>query len=80
MLALPSGPVPADGPNIRQATLANLAGVPAVSLPVGMHSSGLPIGLQLVAPWGQEARLLDAVAHFEGASEHRWATATPAFG
>jgi aspartyl-tRNA(Asn)/glutamyl-tRNA(Gln) amidotransferase subunit A len=80
VLALPSGPVPADGPNIRQATLANLAGVPAVSLPVGMHSSGLPIGLQLIAPWGQEARLLDAVAHFEAASEHRWATAQPAIG
>jgi Asp-tRNA(Asn)/Glu-tRNA(Gln) amidotransferase A subunit family amidase len=80
VLQLPSGPAPADGPNIRQATLANLAGVPAVSLPVGMHSSGLPIGLQLLAPWGQEARLLDAVAHFEAASAGRWATAATAIG
>jgi len=66
LVQLPSGPAPADPPNIRQATLANLTGVPGISVPVG-EAAGLPVGLQLLAPWGEEARLLDAAAHLEGA-------------
>ena len=78
MLALPSGPALPDAPNIRQAILANLAGIPGVSVPVGFHSSGLPIGLQLLAPWGHESRLLDGAERIEQASERRWASAAPA--
>ena len=78
MLALPSGPALPDAPNVRQAMLANLAGIPAVSVPVGFHSSGLPIGLQLLAPWGQESRLLDGAERIEQASQRRWASAAPA--
>ena len=78
MLALPSGPALPDAPNIRQAILANLAGVPGVSVPVGFHSSGLPIGLQLLAPWGHESRLLDGAERIERASGGRWASAAPA--
>ena len=66
LVQLPSGPAPADPPNIRQATLANLTGVPGISVPVG-EAEGLPVGLQLLAPWGEEARLLDAAAHLEAA-------------
>ena len=29
---------------------ANLAGVPAISVPCGLDDAGLPIGLQLTAP------------------------------
>ena len=32
----------------------NLAGLPAATIPCGSDSDGLPIGLQLVAPWLQE--------------------------
>jgi aspartyl-tRNA(Asn)/glutamyl-tRNA(Gln) amidotransferase subunit A len=64
LVELPSGPAPADPPNLRQATLANLTGVPGISVPVG-EADGLPVGLQLLAPWGQEARLLDAAQHLE---------------
>lgn len=38
---------------------ANLAGVPAMSVPVGTNQQGLPIGLQLQAAVGQEQQLLD---------------------
>jgi len=77
VLSLPSGPSPPDGPNIRQASPANLTGVPGISVPVGMHSSGLPIGLQLLAPWGQETRLLDAAERIELASERAFVGAPP---
>jgi Asp-tRNA(Asn)/Glu-tRNA(Gln) amidotransferase A subunit family amidase len=67
VLQLPSGPALPDMANLRQAVIANLAGIPGISVPVGLHSSGLPIGLQLLGPWGSEAALLDAAAHVEGA-------------
>jgi Asp-tRNA(Asn)/Glu-tRNA(Gln) amidotransferase A subunit family amidase len=67
LLELPSGPALPDGPNIRQAILANLAGVPGISVPVGLSSSGLPIGLQLLGRWGEEDRLLDAAERVEQA-------------
>jgi Asp-tRNA(Asn)/Glu-tRNA(Gln) amidotransferase A subunit family amidase len=65
IVTLPSGPSLADTPNLRQAVVANLAGVPGVSVPVGLHSDGLPIGLQLLAAWDREATLLDAAGHLE---------------
>ena len=37
---------------------ANLAGVPGISLPCGLSSDGLPIGLQLMGPYWSEASLL----------------------
>ncbi|MFB9176891.1 amidase [Dactylosporangium sucinum] len=46
-------------------TLFNLAGLPAVSLPLGRSTSGLPIGVQLVAPHGREDRLLALAAALE---------------
>ncbi len=40
----------------------NLAGLPAVSLPAGFDSQGLPVGMQLIGRYLDEARLLN-VAH-----------------
>ena len=37
---------------------ANLAGVPAISLPVGKHSNGMPFGVQLMGPAFKEQGLL----------------------
>ncbi len=37
---------------------ANLAGLPGISVPCGLSSDGLPIGLQLLGPYWSEARLL----------------------
>ena len=47
-------------------TLAvNLAGLPAISAPAGFSGDGLPIGLQLIAPWFEEGRLLAAAQALE---------------
>ncbi|XP_050697251.1 LOW QUALITY PROTEIN: glutamyl-tRNA(Gln) amidotransferase subunit A, mitochondrial-like [Eriocheir sinensis] len=44
---------------------ANMAGVGAVSVPVGLSSEGLPLALQLMAPWGHDAALLTAAKWME---------------
>jgi aspartyl-tRNA(Asn)/glutamyl-tRNA(Gln) amidotransferase subunit A len=50
---------------------ANLAGLPAVSIPCGF-ASGLPVGLQIVGPHFSEARLLCAAHAFQRATDwHR---------
>jgi Asp-tRNA(Asn)/Glu-tRNA(Gln) amidotransferase A subunit family amidase len=74
---LPSGPHPADRANVRQTGLGNLTGVPGINVPAGLHSSGLPIGLQLMGPWGAEARLLDAAGHVEQATSREFVDAVP---
>jgi aspartyl-tRNA(Asn)/glutamyl-tRNA(Gln) amidotransferase subunit A len=60
---LPSGTTLADPVNVRQAALANLTGVPGISVPVGRDGGGLPIGLQLLAPWDADDLLLAAAEH-----------------
>jgi len=45
--------------------LFNVTGQPAISLPLAMSSGGLPIGVQLAAPLGEDARLLALAAWFE---------------
>ena len=47
----------------------NLSGHPAISLPCGFSNSGLPIGLQLVAPYFKEQSLLDVGLSFENATD-----------
>jgi aspartyl-tRNA(Asn)/glutamyl-tRNA(Gln) amidotransferase subunit A len=46
---------------------ANLSGVPALSLPCGLSSSGLPIGIQLIGKHFDEARLLKTAHNLEQA-------------
>jgi aspartyl-tRNA(Asn)/glutamyl-tRNA(Gln) amidotransferase subunit A len=54
---------------------ANLAGLPGISVPAGLVG-GLPVGLQLVGPHFDEARLL-AIAHrYQQATD--WHTRSPA--
>ncbi|NNN00643.1 MAG: amidase [Acidimicrobiaceae bacterium] len=72
-LNLPSGPATVDMANVRQAALANLTGVPGISIPIGLHPTGLPIGLQLLAPWNDEGILLDAADGFERATSREFA-------
>ena len=74
---LPSGRYPADFANPRQAGIANLTGIPAMSVPVGRSAGGLPIGLQLLAPWGRDELLLDAAEALERANGREWVDAAP---
>jgi len=55
--------------------IASLGGCPAVSVPCGLSRAGLPIGLQLIGNYFQEARLLGAAHHFQCATD--WHTRTP---
>ncbi|MFC7544816.1 amidase [Plantactinospora sp. GCM10030261] len=54
--------------NIRYAPYAapwNVAGLPAIVVPVGRRPDGLPVGVQLVGPPGSELRLLAVAGQFE---------------
>jgi Asp-tRNA(Asn)/Glu-tRNA(Gln) amidotransferase A subunit family amidase len=47
--------------------LCNTAGVPAMSVPLHWSSSGLPIGVQFIAPFAQEHRLFSLAGQLERA-------------
>lgn len=56
---------------MRFATAANITGFPAISVPAGYDSMGLPIGLQAMArPW-QEHRLLEWAHFVESQGDYR---------
>jgi aspartyl-tRNA(Asn)/glutamyl-tRNA(Gln) amidotransferase subunit A len=50
---------------------ANLAGIPAISIPIGRNGDGLPIGMQLQAPPLQEGTLLAAGYQFHRESGYQ---------
>jgi aspartyl-tRNA(Asn)/glutamyl-tRNA(Gln) amidotransferase subunit A len=54
----------------------NLAGLPAISFPVGVDTNGMPIGAQLIGPHFSEARLLSAAHALQ--QSHDWHLAVPA--
>jgi aspartyl-tRNA(Asn)/glutamyl-tRNA(Gln) amidotransferase subunit A len=76
LVELPSGTLTADQANVRGAGLANLTGIPAISVPVGL-SEGLPVALQLQGAWGRDELLLDAAEALERANGRRWVEALP---
>ncbi len=81
VLLTPSSPIPAFPIGSRThdplsmyladtCTLApNLAGVPALSAPAGFTSGGLPVGVQLIGRWMEEATLIRAAAALETRSD-----------
>lgn len=57
--------------NLRYAPYAapwNVAGLPAIVVPVGLRPDGLPLGAQLVGPPGSERLLLAVAGQFEQAT------------
>jgi aspartyl-tRNA(Asn)/glutamyl-tRNA(Gln) amidotransferase subunit A len=52
---------------------ANLAGIPGMSVPNGLaEEDGLPVGIQLLAPAREDARLYQVGAWLERAHEEIW--------
>lgn len=56
----------------------NLAGLPGLSLPCGTGANDLPVGLQLIGNYFDEARLLNVAHGFQQATD--WHRRTPAVG
>ncbi len=55
--------------------LANAAGAPAISLPLGRSAEGLPLGVQFAAKYGDERTLLELATELEAA--HPWPRTAP---
>ena len=55
--------------------LQNVSGSPAISLPLGSSSTGVPLGVQLAAPFGHERRLLGLAFELEQAAP--WPSLAP---
>jgi len=80
----PLGPIDIDGHKLGPMRrdlypytwVFNLTGHPAISIPCGFSPAGLPLGLQLVAPWDHDERLLDLALRLETARP--WAASRPA--
>jgi aspartyl-tRNA(Asn)/glutamyl-tRNA(Gln) amidotransferase subunit A len=77
IVELPSGTHTADQANVRGGALANLTGIPSISVPVGLSGEGLPLALQLQAAWRHDELLLDAAEALERSSERRWVESKP---
>lgn len=60
------------------ASLANISGFPALTLPFGTDDDGLPLPVQLMAPMGGENVLLSLAARLE--REQRWQHRFPVAG
>jgi amidase len=50
---------------MRSAYVITVTGCPAISVPAGETAGRLPIGVQIVAPFGADARLLGVARAFE---------------
>lgn len=51
---------------------ANLSGIPGISLPAGLASDGLPVGIQFLAPAMQDRRLYGVAGALEALLEENW--------
>jgi len=80
------GPMPSEvagipghgGMAVIHGMLANLANLPAITLPAGLTSDGLPVGLQIVGPRHREDLLLAVARRYEAAQP--WPRHSPLAG
>jgi aspartyl-tRNA(Asn)/glutamyl-tRNA(Gln) amidotransferase subunit A len=68
----PVAGVPVTWPDVSARTVAlwNVTGLPAVSVPIGFNTCGLPLGMQLAGIPYSDERLLAIAATYQAASEH----------
>jgi aspartyl-tRNA(Asn)/glutamyl-tRNA(Gln) amidotransferase subunit A len=79
LLVTPTMPIPAAAiadphaddilPAVRNTSPFDVNGWPAISLPCGFTSQGLPLGLQIIGPQGGESAVLQLAHAFEQATE-----------
>ena len=55
---------------------ANLAGLPALSIPCGFGTGGLPVGLHMVGNYFAESRMLGAAHQYQRTTD--WQARAPA--
>ena len=53
----------------------NLAGIPAMSIPVGFSSNNMPVGMQIMGNYFEEAKLLNVAHKYQQATD--WHTQLP---
>jgi amidase len=58
--------------NFAYTPLANLCGIPAISLPLATHEHGLPLGMQAIAKQANDGLLLQLAAQIERAIDGKW--------
>jgi Asp-tRNA(Asn)/Glu-tRNA(Gln) amidotransferase A subunit family amidase len=58
--------------NFAYTPLANLCGIPGISLPIAMQGNGLPLGIQAQARQAHDGLLLQLAAQVERALDGRW--------
>jgi amidase len=58
--------------NFAYTPLANLCGMPGISLPLAAQENGLPLGIQAQARQANDGLLLQLAAQIERALEGRW--------
>src|SRR5262249_39269888 len=79
MVSTPDDPwqaMHASAPTVRYAgAIANLTGNPAMSVPLHWNDDNMPIGVHVLAPYGDEATLLRLASQLEQARP--WATRQP---
>lgn len=51
--------------SLRNTSMVNYLGLCALTLPVGLDAAGIPVGIQLIAPLGQDTKLLAVARVFE---------------
>ena len=64
-------------PIVGNTAIFNVSGHPALSIPMGLTSDGLPLGVQLLGPYGGEGRLIALAAELEEAQP--WDAVAPAY-
>lgn len=57
--------LPTSAAFLRNTCPFNLTGVPAISIPARANPDGVPIGLQIVGPYGADVRVLQVARAFE---------------